>query len=136
MSAVDTDTVDGDSVVRFLEPSEYVFAAQVEEVRTHHAPLTYPTIDFSPLCQAVWKLDGTLLEVIEIVDDPLVFLIQSDVLEHLEEAFVANSIKGFLVIDKADVDVLLVTWCCMFRSLSIRRMKMAFLVPLSGMKPY
>ena len=29
--------------------------------------------------------------MIEIVDDPLVFLIQSDVLEHLEEAFVANS---------------------------------------------
>ena len=107
---VDTDTVDDDSVVRFLEPSEYVFAVQVEEVRTHHAPLTYPTIDFSPLCQAVWKLDGTLLEVIEIVDDPLVFLIQSDVLEHLVEAFVANSIKGFLVIDKADVDVLLVLY--------------------------
>ena len=57
--------------------------------------------------QAVWKLDGTHLEVIEIVDDPLVFLIQSDVLEHLEEAFVANSIKGFLVIDKTDVDFLL-----------------------------
>ena len=48
--------------------------------------------------------------MIEIVDDPLVFLIQSDVLEHLEEAFVANSIKGFLVIDKADVDVLLVLY--------------------------
>ena len=77
-----------------------MFAVQVEEVRTHHAALTYPTIDFSPLCQAVWKLDGTLLEVIEIVDDPLVFLIQSDVLQHLEETFVANSIKGFLVINK------------------------------------
>ena len=48
--------------------------------------------------------------MIEIVDDPLVFLIQSDVLEHLEEAFVANSIKDFLVIDKADVDVLLVLY--------------------------
>ena len=87
-----------------------MFAVQVEEGRTHHAALTYPTFDFGPLCQAVWKLDGTLLEVIEIVDDPLVFLIQSDVPEHLEEAFVANSIKGFLVIDKADVDVLLVLY--------------------------
>ena len=48
--------------------------------------------------------------MIEIVDDPLVFIIQSDVLEHLEEAFVANSIKGFLVTDKADVDVLLVLY--------------------------
>ena len=87
-----------------------MFAVQVEEVRTHHAALTYDTIDFSPLCQAVWKRDGTLLEVTDIVDDPLVFLIQYDVLEHLEEAFVANSIKGFLVIDKADVDFLLVLY--------------------------
>ena len=61
---VDTDTVDGDSVVRFLEPSEYALAVQVEEVRTHHAALTYPAIDFGPPCQAVWKLDDTLLEVI------------------------------------------------------------------------
>ena len=110
-----------------------MFAVQVEEVRTHHAALTYPTIDFSPLCQAVWQLDGTLLEVIEIVDDPLVFLIQSDVLEHLEEAFVVNSIKGFLVIDKADVDVLLVLYASFAKH---PQSEMAFLVPLSGMQPY
>ena len=43
---------------------------------------------------------------VHIVDDPVVFVIYSNVFEQPEEEFVAGSIKCFLIIDKADtVDV-------------------------------
>ena len=44
---------------------------------------------------------------VQIVDEPVVFVIYSNVFEQSEEAFVADSIKRFLINNKADIDVLL-----------------------------